>query len=74
MMSVAVEDTCIASIYMQKKLPSVLLRTQSDKDRPKSHDVEIPHPSCWSMDFSLEVDLALDILARAFHNQGLGYS
>ena len=67
--SYAVEDAYIASIYMKQKFPSVLLRALGDTE--KSPDVKIPHPRSWSIEFSLEVDLALDVIARAFHNQGL---
>lgn len=64
----------IASTYMKQKLPFVLLRALGDMKRPKSPNVEIPHPSRWSIEFSLEVDLALDVIARMFHNQGCGFS
>jgi hypothetical protein len=73
-MSNAVEDAYIASTYMKQKLPFVLLRALGDMKRLKSPDVEVPHPSGWSIEFSLEVDLALDVIARAFHNQGFGSS
>jgi hypothetical protein len=70
----ALEDTLIASTYMKQKLPFVLLRALGNMKRPKSPNVEIPHPSRWSIEFSMEVDLALDVIARAFHNQGYGFS
>jgi hypothetical protein len=70
-MSDALEDTYIVSTYMKQKFPFVLLRAQGDMERP---DVEIPHPHRWSVEFSLEVDLAVDVIAHTFHNQGLGYS
>jgi hypothetical protein len=73
----AVQDTYIVSTYMKQKLPSVLLRAQGDIEGPDSLDVEyveLPHPSGWSLDFALEVDMALLVIARAFHNQGFGYS
>ena len=72
-MSDSLEDACVVSNYMKEKLPFVLLRASGDNDRPKSPEVEIPHPRHWSIDFSLEVDLALDVIARAFHNQGFLY-
>jgi len=73
-MSDAVEDAYITSTYMKEKFPCVLLRALGEMERPKSPDVEIPHPDCWSIEFSLEVDQALDVIARAFHNQGFWIS
>jgi hypothetical protein len=72
-MSDAVEDAYIISTYMKKRLPFVLLRALGDMDRPESPDDQIPHPHHWSLEFAMEVDLALDVITRAFHNQGLGY-
>jgi len=69
-MSDAVQDACIVSTYMKQKLPLVLLRALGDMERPESPDVEIPHPRHWSVEFALEVDQALDVIARAFLNQG----
>jgi hypothetical protein len=66
----ALEDVCIVSTYMKKKLPFVLLRALGNTERPKSPDDEIQHPLGWSIEFSMEVDLALNVIARAFHNQG----
>ena len=34
-------------------------------NQPDSPDVEIHHPLSWTVEFSMEVDLALDTLARA---------
>jgi hypothetical protein len=31
----------------------------------------VRHPDHWSLDFAIEVDLALDVIARAFNNQGV---
>jgi hypothetical protein len=73
-MSDAVEDTYIVSTYMKQKLPFVLLRALGDMQRPDTPDVLIPHPHCWTLEFALEVDLALDVIARAFRNQGFSYS
>jgi hypothetical protein len=67
-MSDAVQFTCIVSTYMQQKLPLILLRTQLES--PDIEIVEIPHPQGWSVEFALEVDLALDVIADAFHHQG----
>lgn len=60
----ALQDSYIVSTYMKQKFPNVLLR-------PESPDIEIRHPSSWSVEFALDVDLALDVIARAFHNQGI---
>jgi hypothetical protein len=59
------QDSYIVSGYMKKKFPYVLL---GNVERP---DEDIHHPLDWSLDFALEVDLALDVMARAFHNQGI---
>jgi hypothetical protein len=67
-MSDAVHFTCIVSTYMQQKFPLVLLRTRLES--PDIEIDEVPHPQGWSMEFALEVDLALDVIARAFHHQG----
>jgi hypothetical protein len=53
---------------MKQMFPHVLLRVS---ERPESPDIEIRHPPGWSLEFALEVDLALDVIARAFHNQGI---
>lgn len=68
----AVQEAYIVSTYMKQKLPHVLIeRGQGYMERPVSPDVEIKHPLSWSLEFSIEVDLALEVLARAFHNQGI---
>ncbi|KAF8816368.1 hypothetical protein BYT27DRAFT_7248436 [Phlegmacium glaucopus] len=59
------QETCTVATYMQTKFPSVLLSTLG-MEQP---DLEIQHPHGWSVEFVLDVDLALDVLARAFHNQ-----
>lgn len=64
----AVLFTSVVSTYMQQKLPPVLLRTRLES--PDIDNVEIPHPQGWSVEFALEVDLALDVIARAFLHQG----
>ncbi|KAF8808475.1 hypothetical protein BYT27DRAFT_7222927 [Phlegmacium glaucopus] len=55
----------MVATYMQTKFPSVLLSTL----RMEQPDLEIEHPHGWSVEFALGVNLALDVLARAFHNQ-----
>jgi len=61
------QETSIVAAYMKKKFPGVLLERSIDTpDRPDF----IGHPKHWSLEFSLEVDLALDVIARAFHNSG----
>jgi hypothetical protein len=60
------QDACIVAAYMKRNFPSVLVSTL-DLQGP---NVEIEHPPGWSVEFALEVDLALDVIARAFHNQG----
>ena len=72
-LSDAVQDIHIVSTYMKKKLPFVLLRFLGNMERPESPDVEVPHPRRWSVEFALEVDWALDVIARAFHDQGMYY-
>jgi hypothetical protein len=60
------QETSTVATYMQAKFPMVLLETSP----PLGHPDFIPHPAGWSLDFALEVDLALDVIARAFRNQG----
>jgi hypothetical protein len=60
------QDTCIVATYMKRKFPGVLASTRG----LQGPNVEIQHPHGWSVEFALEVDLALDVIARAFHNQG----
>jgi len=61
------QETSIVATYMKRKFPGVLLeRSINTPDRPDF----IGHPKHWSLEFSLEVDLALDIIARAFNNSG----
>jgi hypothetical protein len=64
------EETVIVAAYMKAKFPAVLRHHSSA--RPLSlPDFTIAHPRHWSLDFSVEVDLALDVIARAFHNTGI---
>jgi hypothetical protein len=68
----SVQEAYIVSIYMKQKLPHVLLeRSVGDMEQPESPYVEIQHPLNWSVEFAMEVDLALDVIARAFRNQGI---
>lgn len=60
------EETSTVATYMKAKFP-IVLHITLDMQLP---DVDIQHPHEWSMEFALEVDQALDVLARAFHNQG----
>ncbi|KAF8809990.1 hypothetical protein BYT27DRAFT_7253962 [Phlegmacium glaucopus] len=60
------QDACIVAAYMKRKFPNVLVSTLG----LQGPNVEIEHPPGWSVEFALEVDLALDVIARAFHNQG----
>lgn len=69
--SSAVQEAYIVSKYMKQKFPHVLLQVRGDMERPETPDVEIQHPLSWSVEFAMEVDLALDVIARAFHNQGI---
>ncbi|KAF8810593.1 hypothetical protein BYT27DRAFT_7091497 [Phlegmacium glaucopus] len=59
------QDACIVAAYMKRKFPNVLVSTLG----LQGPNVEIEHPPGWSVEFALEVDLALDVIARAFHNQ-----
>ena len=61
------EETAIVAAYMKAKFPGVLRHHYSA--RPLSST--IGHPRHWSLGFSMEVDLALDVIARAFHNTGI---
>jgi len=61
------QETSIVAAYMQKKFPGVLL--DHSINTPDCPDF-IAHPKHWSLEFSLEVDLALDVIARAFQNSG----
>lgn len=68
-----VQEAYIVSTYMKQNLPH-LLRFLGNTEGPQiteSPDVEIQHPQSWSVEFAMEVDLALDVLTRAFHNQGI---
>jgi len=60
------QETSIVATYMKARFPSVL-HSVVDMAYP---DVDIQHPDHWSLEFALEVDQALDIIARAFRNQG----
>jgi hypothetical protein len=64
------EETAIVASYMKAKFPAVL-RHHSSAHPPSLPDFTIGHPRHWSLDFSVEVDLALDVIARAFHNTGI---
>jgi hypothetical protein len=70
-LSDAIQDTYIVSTYMKRKFPFILLRALGNMERPESPDVEVPHPHSWSVEFAMEVDQALDVIACAFHNQGM---
>ena len=60
------EEMSTIATYMKAKFP-IVLRTTLDIQLP---DVDIRYPHEWSLEFALEVDQALAVLARAFHNQG----
>lgn len=64
----ALQDSYIVSNYMKQKFPQVLLQVLGDIEQL---DDEIPHPASWDVEFALDVDLALDVIARSFHNQGI---
>lgn len=55
------QDTLIVSAYMKEMFPHVL---KGDMKQP------IQYPPSWSLEFALDVDRALDVLGRAFHNKG----
>jgi hypothetical protein len=63
----ALHDAYTVSNYMRQKLLDIL-RVLGDVEQ--SPDVEIQHPQSWSLDFAMDVDWALDVIARAFHNEG----
>jgi hypothetical protein len=60
------QDASIVATYMKAKFPSVL-HSVINMAYP---DVNIQYPDSWPLEFAVEVDQALDVLARAFHNQG----
>jgi hypothetical protein len=60
------QETSAVATYMKARFPSVL---HSIVDMPYP-DVNIRHPNSWPLEFAVEVDHALDVIARAFHNQG----
>lgn len=63
------EETAIVAAYMKAKFPAVL---RHHSTQPLSlPDFTITHLRHWSLDFSVKVDLALDVIARAFHNAGI---
>lgn len=62
-------ETAIVAAYMKERFPAVL-RHHSSAHPLCPPDFIIGHPRHWSLDFSIEVDLALDVIARAFHNAG----
>jgi hypothetical protein len=63
-------ETAIVAAYMKERFPAVL-RHHSSAHPLCPPDFIIGHPRHWSLDFSIEVDLALDVIARAFHNAGI---
>jgi len=58
-------ETNIVAEYMVEKLQEMAMN-------PKQciPDAILPHPHHWSIDFAMEVDLALDVITHAFGNQG----
>jgi len=57
--------TSAVATYMQAKFQQVVYSTSLSSGQP---EVFIAHPTEWSLDFAIEVDLA--VISRAFHNQG----
>ena len=53
--------------YMQKKFAETMLNIDHPHLRP---EVFIPIPEDWSLEYTIEVDLAVAIIAQAFDNQG----
>jgi hypothetical protein len=63
------EETAITAGYMKAQFPGVLRHHSAYPGSLPNSTIE--HPRHWSLDFAVEVDLALDIIARAFHNTGI---
>ncbi|KAF8148836.1 hypothetical protein B0H34DRAFT_805257 [Crassisporium funariophilum] len=59
------DETAIVAKYMKAKFPEVL-RHHCSTAHPLP--CTVGHPKHWSLSFSMEVDLALDVIARAFHH------
>ena len=55
------EETAIVAAYMKAKFPGVLCHHSAHPSTPTLPDFTIGHPSHWSLDFSVEVNLALDV-------------
>jgi len=60
-------ETSAVATYMQAKFQQVVYSMSLFSGRP---EVFIAHPTEWSLYFTIEVDLAVDVISRAFHNQG----
>ena len=60
--------TSQVATYMQAKFQQeVYTMSLGLSRRPEAF---IAHPTQWSLEFAIEVDLAVDVISRAFHRQG----
>jgi hypothetical protein len=57
-------ETAIVADYMRARFG--LIQT----DDPLVSKTFVQHANHWSLDFAIEVDRALDVIARAFNHQG----
>jgi len=64
----AVQETQSIATYMKSKFADMMRNMSSVNYRP---GVLIPYPEEWSMEYAVEVDLAVSIIAQAFDNQGV---
>lgn len=63
----AVEESKAIAAFMKLKFSDMMWNTGSAQRRPGPL---IPYPEGWSLEFAIEVDLAVSIIVQAFNNQG----
>jgi hypothetical protein len=63
----AVRETKTIATFMKLKFAETMWNMGSAEHRPGAL---IPYPEGWSLEFAIEVDLAVSIIAQAFDSQG----
>lgn len=65
------QETCTVAKYMTEKFPYILSTFgMKHPDNPDHPNAKVRHPEGWSVEFAMDVDQALAVLASAFKNQG----
>lgn len=65
--NLAVHKNETMATYMKSKFAEMLWKMDSTRHQP----TVVPHPGEWSLEYAVEVDLAVLIIAQAFNKQSI---